>query len=537
MDYIDGKAKKNNQKLYHLFIMTTRFLQFEYPPQLYRSEIERHSVNVNEYHQEIVATMLHSIKNNRPNLELYQQQPYLTFAIRGKLIDFLLKMSIRLKILPFVFFRAVKIFDRYCSKRVVLLDQSQLIITTCLWIALKVQGGNNHFVNLSNVGKLSDVKTITDLGYGSGGRLLGPTERFRLPKLHELVKLCGAKCKYDQGMFKQMEIHVLSTLEWSLNDPSIEEFLTNSSEFNITPLLEDSTIAREIFKTKEYLSYVALYCNELIDVDVIELSEAICSITNEALNIRKNDCYYQKVNFVPSNDSDDEFFYESTTTTTTTPSNSRHLSMRVIKQHLISSVKNSSDFILKLFESAGPQQVYNSVMFNNNNNNSINTHISSYHALSPRQPPRKRNVTNSPNNNIHKKTPIGKYSCIPPPHQLPHNFTAFNDKMYSPVVLPSVLLKYNHSHGDSVSGASSTISTSSNFDDGSDSLTPTATKLPHIITAITHNNNSQASLHSQCSSRNDGLIFDHESGQHPVCSAGTPSSEADSPLLHLMKLD
>ena len=178
-----------------------------------------------------------------------------------------------------------------------MLDQSQLIITTCLWIASKIIGGNNHFVNMNNLEKIgfNNFRTISDLGYGSGGKFIGPTERFRLPKLHELVKLCGAKCKYDQGMFKQMEVHVLNTLEWSLNDPSIEEFIIDSHEFNVLDDDEFDDDHIEFFKIKEYLSYVALYSHELIDINIIELGQVIMDIINEVFQLQPTDRNYQTI--------------------------------------------------------------------------------------------------------------------------------------------------------------------------------------------------------------------------------------------------
>ncbi|KAG7661395.1 HGC1 [[Candida] subhashii] len=313
------------------------FTQVKYPKDLYTSELDIHTRNLAEYDMDIYEVMLDLIESNQPNLELYKQQPYLTFPIRQKLIDFLLKMSIRLKIIPFVFVKAVRLFDRYCSKRIVLLDQSQLIITTCLWISSKIQGGNNHFVNLSNLNKVNSIRTINDLGYGSGGKYLGPTERFRLPKLHELIKLCGTKCSYDAGMFKQMELHILNTLEWSLNDPSIEEFIVNSDEFSI---IDNSTHFNEIFKVKEFLSYVALYSSELIDINVIELGQVILDLVNETLQISQQDPDYQTI------------------LNSSTPVQMDIEKYRFIKKNLIKAVLNSSDFILQLFNSKGPQFVF-----------------------------------------------------------------------------------------------------------------------------------------------------------------------------------
>lgn len=327
-----------------------QFFQYNYSTHLYRLELALHDAALAEYDAEVYQTITGLVDANRPNMELYRQQPYLTFAIRLKLIDFLLKMSIRLKILPFVFYKAVKIFDRYCSKRIVLLDQSQLIITTCLWIASKVQGGNNHFVNLSNIDKLTSVKTINDLGYGSGGKYLGPTERFRLPKLHELVKLCGAKCKYDQGMFKQMELHVLSTLDWALNDPSIEEFIVSSDEFSIIPppTTQPAYISpAEMFKIKEYLSYVSLYTHELIDVSPLDLAQVILDVINEIFALGPDDYNYQYV------------LSSMAEYNCGAPSNMAQYSL--IKKSLIKSVLNSSDFIHKLFNSSGPQHLFRQV--------------------------------------------------------------------------------------------------------------------------------------------------------------------------------
>lgn len=351
------------------------FVQEKYPKELYQSEIRVHNQSLAEYDLDIYDIMVDLIESSKPNLSLYKQQPYLTFTIRLKLIDFLLKMSIRLKILPFVFFKAVKIFDRYCSKRIVLLDQSQLIITTCLWIASKIIGGNNHFVNMNNLEKIgfNNFRTISDLGYGSGGKFIGPTERFRLPKLHELVKLCGAKCKYDQGMFKQMEVHVLNTLGWSLNDPSIEEFIIDSHEFNVLDDDEFDDDHIEFFKIKEYLSYVALYSHELIDINIIELGQVIMDIINEVFQLQPTDRNYQTILNCDS----------------AHPIRFDIARYKHIKKALIKSIFNSSDFMLKVFNSRGPQYLYSQInlqyKFNANNsviNNSTTTTPISYNSRS-----------------------------------------------------------------------------------------------------------------------------------------------------------
>lgn len=515
------------------------FFQFEYPSPLYKSELSQHATSLSEYNEDVYDVMVDLLDANRPCLDLYKQQPYLTFPIRLKLIDFLLKMSIRLKILPFVFFKAVKIFDRYCSKRIILLDQSQLIITTCLWIASKFQGGNNHFVNLSNLEKLSTIKTINDLGYGSGGKYLGPTERFRLPKLHELVKLCGAKCKYDQGMFKQMELHVLTTLDWSLNDPSIEEFVISGSEFLI---LENSQPLHELFKVKEYLSYVSLYSSELIDCNLMDLGQVLLGLITETFHLNSNDEIYQSL--VPEPAKIDMLIYKN------------------IKKNLIKSILDSSEFMLKLFNSRGPMYLYQQICENYSPGSSalcagagagiagMGTGVSgvvSGAVLPATVTPRKRNIPLSPSTTASSVTspmmmkkpnqtsPQCHYaqintppsSRIPPPHQISN--------------------KYHFSPQHMGSGTNKSIYKPAYTMNAS--TTRSLYKLPNIVTqappahqVAAHQCNSLASLHSSTSqgSRGDGHddsgvadIFEYDYSRKNGIS--TPLSENESPNYSNMK--
>ncbi|RLV93114.1 Hypha-specific G1 cyclin-related protein 1 [Spathaspora sp. JA1] len=433
-----------------------KFTQLKYPQELYKSELKIHNANVSEYECDIYDNMAELIGQTRPNIELYKQQPYLTFPIRQKLVDFLLKISNRLKIIPFVFFKAVRLFDRYCSKRIVLLDQAQLIITTCLWIASKVQGGNNHFVNLNNLPKLDSIKTINDIGYGSGGKYLGPTERFRLPKLHELVKLCGAKCSYDVGMFKQMEVHILNTLEWSLNDPSIEEFIMSSHEFSIM-----NNVACEMVRVKTYLSYVCSYSSELIDVNVVDLGQVILDVINETFKLSFQDINYQTILNSP------------------TPITMELERYKRIKRSLIKAIIESSEYMLILFNSRGPQFLYHQILnqykvmvvvpspitpvspisaaasfqeeLPHNISPEYKPHVTSASAsLSPRVPPSRTN-----NNKISTPSSSTYYprgGIIPPPHQLPYHFHSPIDhqpplhryKNYTPRQRKSYNYSYNN---------------------------------------------------------------------------------------------
>lgn len=308
-----------------------RFVQRDYPSPLYKSELEQHEQVVDEYREEIFESLLETSKSNIPNAEAFVQQPYMTPAIRAKLLDFLIKMSFRLKALPFVFYKAVKLFDRYCCKRAVILDQTQLIISTCLWIAAKFRGGNNHFVNLGKMDALESVKTINDIGYGTGGKFKGPTERYRMPKLHEFVRLCGSKCNYTPHQFKQMELHILSTLDWSFNDPSIDDFIVSSREYNVLK-------PNELFHIKRFVAYCSLYSTELMDANIVDVSTVVMDLINEMLNLNETGYYHDRLH---------RSFNRNT--------------YKRIKKNLIKAVLNASDSIFDMFNTRGPERLHQAV--------------------------------------------------------------------------------------------------------------------------------------------------------------------------------
>ncbi|KAG2732343.1 hypothetical protein G9P44_004760 [Scheffersomyces stipitis] len=532
-------------------VKSPQFTQKDYSSHLYEAELAVHQQSFEEYEDDIFKSMVQLTNSNRPDLDLYKQQPYLTFAIRSKLIDFLLKMSVRLKILPFVFFRAVRIFDRYCSKRIVLLDQAQLIITTCLWIASKVQGGNNHFVNLNNLEKITCIKTINDLGYGSGGKYLGPTERFRLPKLHELVKLCGAKCKYDQGMFKQMEIHILSSLDWSLNDPGIEEFITTSREFCI---MSAYSADNEMFKVKEFLCYLSLYAPELIDINIIELSQVMLALINEALGFYPGDRLFQKV------------IGEEAIHTEIEPHR-----YRAIKTNLIKAVMGATDYSLRLFNSRGPQFFYNQInaLYKQPTSNPYKNESTSF-SCGQSSPAKRIKPDNSPVTptspmdgismsmmamlkkfNNHSHTNINNSPMLSPqprsklpmlPHQVSTPTRTTNVHIPPPHQLGNMNYTLSTSPMSQSSGKTGSLYRASTYSSpntgGIPGLKIKLYKLPIAGRGLHHANGSQVSIGSSTSSKEaredtgaDLFEFDYirKSG------VGTPLSENDSPLFNIAK--
>lgn len=370
--------------------------QYKYPQDLCQKEVSIHQESLNEYREEVLETLLDTMEEAIPNVKLYENQPYITSVVRHKLIDFLLRMAVRLKIVPYVFCKAVRLFDRYCAKRIVLLDQAQLVMTTCLWIAAKVHGGNNHFANLSTP-KAAAVKTILNLGYGAGARFLGPTERYRLPKINELVKLCGTRCNYDAGMFRQMELHIMLTLEWKLNDASIDDFLVHSDDLNLFGPLSHSEnlmggpIARtkttssdssggsssfdggsfttgsscgsdsvpsptaahdlsaelaDMGKIKEFIAYAACYLFDLVRYTPLQLAQMSVNLINDVFHLDNEDPAFVTLN-------------QSLVDEQSVLVDFRQA--REIRRHLMRAIFSAPAYLLRCFDTPGPRFVYSQV--------------------------------------------------------------------------------------------------------------------------------------------------------------------------------
>lgn len=318
--------------------------QYKYLHQLYLKELLVHNETLQEYSDEISLALLTALEKSQPNFKLYENQPYITSVVRNKLVDFVLRMAVRLKIVPYVFCKAVRLFDRYCSKRIVLLDQAQLVITTCLWIAAKIYGGNNHFANLSS-SKCSLVKTILNLGFGSGARFCGPTERYRMPKISELVKLCGARCNYDSNMFKQMELHIMTTLDWNLSDSTIDDFLVSLNDLRSCTDY-DPAGEFDAATVKTFIAYASCYLFELIKFTPLELAKASVDLVNDAFQIHPSDNAYFTLNSEMFEDSPDLCCSEK----------NRH-----IQDLLAQAVMNAPAYLLRCFDTPGPHHLYSTL--------------------------------------------------------------------------------------------------------------------------------------------------------------------------------
>ncbi|CAI1743597.1 hypothetical protein SEUBUCD646_0P00350 [Saccharomyces eubayanus] len=188
-----------------------------YPIELSNAELLSHFETLQEYHQEISTNVIAQSCKFKPNPKLIDQQPEMNPAeTRSKIVTFLFELSVVTRVTNGIFFHSVRLYDRYCSKRIVLQDQAKLVVATCLWLAAKTWGGCNHIIN--------------NVVIPSGGRFYGPNPRARIPRLSELVHYCGDGQVFDESMFLQMERHILDTLNWNVYEPMINDYVLNVDE-------------------------------------------------------------------------------------------------------------------------------------------------------------------------------------------------------------------------------------------------------------------------------------------------------------------
>jgi hypothetical protein len=87
-----------------------------------------------------------------PNPEYIEHQPDLEWKMRGILVDWLIEVHTRFRLLPETLFLAVNIIDRFLSAEVVALDRLQLVGVTAMFIASKYEEVlSPHVANFSHV--------------------------------------------------------------------------------------------------------------------------------------------------------------------------------------------------------------------------------------------------------------------------------------------------------------------------------------------------------------------------------------------------
>lgn len=94
---------------------------------------------VAEYVKEIFEYYKTLEKVTMPNPEYMDHQEDLEWKMRGILIDWLIEVHTRFRLLPETLFLAVNIIDRFLSQKVVPLDKLQLVGVTAMFIASKYE--------------------------------------------------------------------------------------------------------------------------------------------------------------------------------------------------------------------------------------------------------------------------------------------------------------------------------------------------------------------------------------------------------------
>jgi hypothetical protein len=172
-----------------------------------------------EYLEDIMQHMRHMEDETLPDANLIDMQREIQWFMRPYLIDFLIEAHSAFSLLPETLFLTVNLLDRYCSKRVVYKQHYQLVGCAALLIAAK---------------------------YGD--------KKDRVPQINELNNMCCGL--YDAGMFTQMEMHVLNTLEWNIGHPTVDFF---------TQLVAaEERDSREVEHMAAYICEIALYHRDFV---------------------------------------------------------------------------------------------------------------------------------------------------------------------------------------------------------------------------------------------------------------------------------
>jgi hypothetical protein len=172
-----------------------------------------------EYGQDMLEHMLRMDAETLPDVDSIDIQTEIQWFMRPYLLDFLVEAHSAFQLLPETLFLTINLLDRYCSKRVVYKRHYQLVGCAALLIAAK---------------------------YGD--------KKEKVPTIKELKSMCCAL--YDDDMFLQMEWHVLSTLNWSIGHPTVDNFLKMATK--------DSIHDPEVESLALYILEVALYHREFV---------------------------------------------------------------------------------------------------------------------------------------------------------------------------------------------------------------------------------------------------------------------------------
>ena len=166
-------------------------------------------------------------------------QREIQWFMRPYLIDFLVEAHAAFSLLPETLFLTVNLLDRYCSKRVVYKQHYQLVGCAALLIAAK---------------------------YGD--------KKDRVPQINELNNMCCGL--YDAGMFTQMEMHVLNTLEWNIGHPTVD-FFTKL-------IVAEERDSKEVEHMAAYICEIALYHRDFVSTKPSVMARASLALARAILS-------------------------------------------------------------------------------------------------------------------------------------------------------------------------------------------------------------------------------------------------------------
>jgi hypothetical protein len=193
-----------------------------------------------EYLEDIMQHMRHMEDETLPDANLIDMQREIQWFMRPYLIDFLIEAHAAFSLLPETLFLTVNLLDRYCSKRVVYKQHYQLVGCAALLIAAK---------------------------YGD--------KKDRVPQINELNNMCCGL--YDAGMFTQMEMHVLNTLDWNIGHPTVDFF----TQLIVT----EEGDSREVEHMAAYICEIALYHRDFVSTKPSIMARSALALARAILGV------------------------------------------------------------------------------------------------------------------------------------------------------------------------------------------------------------------------------------------------------------
>ncbi|KAG6990514.1 hypothetical protein FOFC_02664 [Fusarium oxysporum] len=190
-----------------------------------------------EYLEDIMRHMRQMEDETLPDVSLIDMQKDIQWPMRPYLIDFLIEAHAAFGLLPETLFLTVNLLDRYCSKRVVYKQHYQLVGCAALLIAAKY----------------CDKKD-------------------RVPQIHELNNMCCGL--YEAGMFTEMEMHVVNTLDWAIGPTTV-----GFSQLMVAEEGDDQEVAH----VATYLCEIALYHRDFVSTKPSVMARSSLSLARAIL--------------------------------------------------------------------------------------------------------------------------------------------------------------------------------------------------------------------------------------------------------------